>query len=286
MTLTVSASVPAADAAPAIRFDLDSPQLARTYDRVGVRQFEHGKLLIAALAPQPGEQVLDVGTGTGLLGAHTAALVAPHGRVVGIDPLPLRLDLAAAKGVPNFETRVGRAEDLSAFPDGHFDVVYLNSVFHWVADKPRALAEIFRVLKPGGRLGLNSGDAERPHQSAVILRSASENAGIAPERRPQGRNLGAVSGARLRALVEGAGFEAYDGATRTIVDQLPDAQDLIDWSRSSSFGNAVAEFDPQELRRLLAALTRELQPHRHADGFRLERYLIFATARKPLAARA
>lgn len=278
-TLTPPAASPAA-----VRFDLDSPALAQTYDRVGLRQFEHGKLLIAALDPQPGEQVLDVGTGTGWLGAYTAAKVAPQGRVIGIDPLPLRIALAAAKDQPSFETRVGRAEDLSAFADASFDVVYLNSVFHWVADKPRALAEIFRVLKPGGQLGLNSGDAERPHQSASILRSASETAGIAPERRPHGRNLGAVTNTQLRALVQAAGFTAYEGGTRTIVDQVPDAQDLLDWSRSSSFGNAVADLDAQELRRVLAALTRELQPHRHQDGFRLERYLIFVTAKKPQAA--
>jgi SAM-dependent methyltransferase len=264
-----------------VSFDLDTPALARTYDRVGVRQFEHGKLLIAGLDPKPGEQVLDVGTGTGLLGAYTAAKVAPNGRVIGIDPLPLRIELAASKGQANFETRVGRAEDLSAFADASFDIVYLNSVFHWLADPARALAEIFRVLKPGGRFGVNSGDAERPHQSAVLLRTASERAGIAPERRPHGRNLGAVTNARLRELVEAAGFEGYEGATRTIVDQVPDAQNLIEWSRSSSFGNSVADFDATELSRLVHALTHELQSHRDGASFRLERYLIFAFARKP-----
>lgn len=274
--------------AHAVRFDLDSPTLAATYDRVGVRQFEHGKLLIAALAPRPGERVLDVGTGTGLLGVYTARLVAPGGRVIGIDPLPLRVALAAAKGQLNFEARPGRAEDLSAFADASFDVVYLNSVFHWIDDKARALAEAFRVLRPGGRLGLNSGDAERPHQSATLLRRAAELADLPEASRPHGRNLGAVSNAQLRGLLAQAGFVDIDSASRTIVDQVPNAHDLVEWSRSSSFGNAVAELEAPEQQRLLEALERELQAFRRSegggDGYRLERYLVFATARRPASA--
>ena len=78
-----------------ISLELDSPELAATYDETSLRQFNHGKLLIAALRPRPGERVLDVGCGTGRLGAYVADLVAPDGEVVGIDPLPLRIDLAA-----------------------------------------------------------------------------------------------------------------------------------------------------------------------------------------------
>jgi ubiquinone/menaquinone biosynthesis C-methylase UbiE len=265
-----------------VDFNLDSPELAETYDRVGVRQFNHGKQLIADLAPQPGEHVLDIGSGTGLLGAYVAEKVSPGGRVFGIDPLPHRVDIAARKGQSNFEVHVGRAEDLSQFSNASFDVVYLNSVFHWVEDKPRALAEIFRVLKPGGRLGFNSGDAERPHQSGTVLREAADAAGIPQAQQPHGRNLGAVSNAQAQALVESAGFSDYRGGTRTIVDTVPHAQDLLDWSRSSSFGNSLGKFDASEEKRLRDALQTKLEAYRKAEGIQLERYLIFVTARKPL----
>jgi len=79
--------------ARSVSLDLDSPELAATYDQVSVRQFNHGKVLIGALGIKPGERVLDVGCGTGRLGAYVAGLVAPAGSVVGVDPLPLRVAL-------------------------------------------------------------------------------------------------------------------------------------------------------------------------------------------------
>src|SRR5215813_3039716 len=133
----------------------DSDQLARDYERVSRnRQFQSGQRLVAALALAPGERVLDVGCGTGLLTEYIADIVGPSGHVLGIDPLPLRIDLAQAKARPNLEFRVGNAADLSAIPDGRIDVVCLNAVFHWLPEKTGPLREFARVLRAGGRLGL------------------------------------------------------------------------------------------------------------------------------------
>ena len=67
-----------------VRLDLDSRELAATYEEVSTRQFNHGKLLIQELQVRPGERVLDVGCGTGRLGDFVANLVAPTGQVVGV----------------------------------------------------------------------------------------------------------------------------------------------------------------------------------------------------------
>jgi ubiquinone/menaquinone biosynthesis C-methylase UbiE len=237
----------------------DTPELAATYEEVSIRQFENGKQLVSALNISSGERVLDIGAGTGRLAAYVAKIVGPLGCIVGIDPLPLRIEIAQSKAIRNFEARVGRAEDLSQFADATFDAVYLNSVFHWVADKPQALAEIFRVLKADGRLGLNCQDVAHPHESFQFMSSKD-----------------------LKALVTGAGFVAYEGESRTFIDFYQDADALLTSLNSGSFGNLLVNVSEGSRTHVRDALDRLLKPKRlDGEGIRLERYLIFATARKP-----
>jgi arsenite methyltransferase len=69
------------------------PALARHYEQVSAdRQFKAGKTLVERLALRPGEHVLDVGSGRGLLAEYVAEIVGPVGFVTAIDPLPLRID--------------------------------------------------------------------------------------------------------------------------------------------------------------------------------------------------
>ena len=104
---------------------------------------------------EPGERVIDVGSGAGFDAFVAARLVGPGGAVVGVDMTPEMLkkssESADALGAHNVEFRDGLAEAMPV-EDGWADVVISNGVINLCPDKQRVFAEIHRVLKPGGRL--------------------------------------------------------------------------------------------------------------------------------------
>jgi ubiquinone/menaquinone biosynthesis C-methylase UbiE len=107
---------------------------------------------------RPGMRLLDRGCGPGTITLGLAGAVAP-GEVVGIDPLANRLDLAraaaASQGIENVRFEQG---DMHALPfdDGTFDAAFVHAVMEHIAEPVAALAEVRRVLKPGGVIGVRS----------------------------------------------------------------------------------------------------------------------------------
>jgi SAM-dependent methyltransferase len=102
-----------------------------------------------------GDTVLDIGCGAGVDSILAARKVGPTGRVVGVDMteemvVKARRNAIAA-GVANTEFHAAEADSLP-LSDGCVDVVVSNGVFNLCLDKPRVLAEVFRVLRPGGRI--------------------------------------------------------------------------------------------------------------------------------------
>jgi len=104
---------------------------------------------------QPGETVIEVGSGAGFDAVLAAQQVGPTGRVIGVDMTPAMLDKARANAallaLSNLKLRQGYAEELPT-PDGIADVVISNGVINLSPDKAAVFQEIARVLKPGGRV--------------------------------------------------------------------------------------------------------------------------------------
>jgi ubiquinone/menaquinone biosynthesis C-methylase UbiE len=165
--------------------------------------------VIELLAPREGWRVLDVGCGPGHLAMELADAVGPRGRVCGVDVSDEMLALAARRDLE----LVRVADTALPFEDGSFDAAVATQVYEFVADLPGALAELLRVLRPGGRALIldtdwdsvvwHSSDRERMEQVLDGWRAR-----VADPCLPRSLSR------RLRE----AGFELLDRSTYAILD--------------------------------------------------------------------
>ena len=114
----------------------------------------YGESVVDLLDPQPGERVLDLGSGTGHLTAEIADAVGPDGAVVGVDSAP-EMVAAARESYPGVEFVHADARALTAvdLPVGSVDAVFSNAALHWIpgADQAAVARRVADVLDPGGR---------------------------------------------------------------------------------------------------------------------------------------
>ncbi|TNM60410.1 MULTISPECIES: arsenite methyltransferase [Actinomycetes] len=151
----------------------------------------------------PGERVLDLGSGGGIDVLLSARRVGPTGFAYGVDMTGEMLDLArtnaTAAGVSNVEFREGTIEALP-FDDASIDVVISNCVVNLSTDKPAVLAETYRVLAPGGRVGISDVVAEDD---------------VTPDQRAErGSYVGCIAGALSRGeYLEGLAAAGFTDAS-------------------------------------------------------------------------
>ncbi len=173
---------------------------------------------LAVAELRDGERVLDLGSGGGIDVLLSARRVGPSGFAYGVDMTDEMLELARANaakaGAVNVEFRKGEIEALP-LPDAAVDVVISNCVINLSTDKPAVLAEMFRVLVPGGRIGISDVVAA-DHMSPA-------------DRAAAGSYVGCIAGALTRAeYLAGLAAAGFTGASvRFTAQAAPDMHAAI-----------------------------------------------------------
>jgi arsenite methyltransferase len=195
----------------------------------------------------PGETVLDLGSGGGIDVLLSARRVGPTGKAYGLDITDEMLALANENkrkaGAENVEFLKGEIENIP-LPENSVDVIISNCVINLSADKDRVLREAFRVLKPGGRLAV----------SDVVTRGAIPN-----EIRQQvllwvGCIAGALNESEYKSKLEAAGFEHVE-IEPTRIYKVDDAREFL-----SSAGIDVNAIASQVDGKFMSAFVRAVKP--------------------------
>jgi SAM-dependent methyltransferase len=229
------------------------------------------------LAIMPGERVLDVGCGSGVVLRDLARRVGPDGRAVGLEYgaafLPIVRELAERDGLAErIELHQGDARALP-FADGEFDLALAATVLRHIPDGDLAVAELARVVRPGGRVAVFEGDTDGcliNHPDRVLTRrivaSGTDN-----------NNVDGQLARRVPGLLHEAGLEDIQVRAFTTVDRDPAgyySQRCVNWAKAAARTGAIS---PEESDRWIEALLEE----QAAGRYLVAQVQILAWGRRP-----
>jgi SAM-dependent methyltransferase len=230
--------------------------------------------MIDAIAPQPGQRVLELAAGLGETALLAAELVAPVGGVIVSDQAESMLAGARARaielGLANVEFQVLNAEWID-LPLASVDAVLCRWGYMLMADPAAALGETRRVLRPGGRLALAVWDAIEQNPWALLPAQELIERGLAEppshEAAPPGPFALAGDG-RIRVLLEGAGFAEIEVQALELDRRHASFEELWDVTLdlSRSFHDAVLGRPQPEIEEIKASLAERFAPYTGSSG--------------------
>lgn len=238
--------------------------------------------LVELLAPGPGERLLDVATGPGVVAIEAARAMGGQGEVVATDIASIWetwvVDAARDAGVGNVTFATMAAEAL-AYPDGSYDVVGCQFGLMFTPDPLAALNEMNRVLRPGGRLGVavwSPLDRVAHFATAAALRNVFPAETGEDELSP----LSLSEPGLIERLVTDAGFDAVRSERRTETFTLDDFEQ--EWNRRAgdpAFSAQIAASGDNRTR-AREAVRIALEPFRAGDHYEMPSEAIIVTAGK------
>jgi SAM-dependent methyltransferase len=241
------------------------------------------EILLDAVAPAPGAAVLDVASGTGVVARAAARRVGADGRVVATDISPAMIEFNASHdaepAAASIETAIAAATELN-LADAEFDVVLCQQGMPFFPDRPGAVREMRRVLRPGGVVGIavwtpghdvapfgNLNDVLRELGADEPFPGAWDNSSFV------------LSPAEVETLLTDAGFTEVDAREVELLTRWPGLDSMTAALTGTPFGPLLAAMDDEHRSRADARIAERFTPFVSTDGaVELPTYSVIARA--------
>ena len=236
--------------------------------------------LVKAAKLRPGERVLDVACGTGVVARLAADAVGKGGAVAGLDVNPGML--AVARSIADSETGIewheASAESMP-FPDASFDVVLCQMGLQFVPDKQAALTEMRRVLAPGGRLVFNV-PGPAPKILTIMAEGIARTVGAEPAKFVD-VVFSLYDTTEVENLMGAAGFNEVTARANTMSLRLPSPEDFLwQYMQSTPLAAVVSNLPDETCESLERDVVGRWEEFVQDDALKLQLRMVIATAHK------